>query len=63
MTPILKENAMELGYGNMALDTLSKIVIRNGVTGVVLETHRNWIDNDPIESLELTGQYMQKTFK
>ena len=63
MTPILKENAMELGYGNMDLDTLSAIAVKNGVKGVVLETHKNWIDNDPIKSLELSGQYMQKTFR
>ncbi|WNS46078.1 TIM barrel protein [Paenibacillus sp. MMS20-IR301] len=62
MTPILKENATELGYGNMDLDTLAAIAIKNGVEGVILETHKNWIDNDPIKSLQVSAEYMQKKF-
>ncbi|GIO86830.1 hypothetical protein J25TS5_37620 [Paenibacillus faecis] len=62
MTPILKENATELGYGNMDLDTLSAIAIKNGVEGVILETHKNWIDNDPIKSLQVSAEYMQEKF-
>lgn len=62
MTPILKEGEMELGYGNMDLDTLSQIAIKNGVQGVVLETHENWVDHDPIKSLILSSKYMQDTF-
>lgn len=62
MTPILKENATELGNGNMDLDTLSEIAIRNGVEGVVLETHKNWIDKDPVKSLQVSAEYMQKKF-
>jgi sugar phosphate isomerase/epimerase len=62
MTPILKENATELGYGNMDLDTLSEIAIKNGVEGVVLETHKNWIDKNPIKSLQVSAEYMQAKF-
>lgn len=62
MTPILKENATELGYGNMDLDTLSAIAIKNGVEGVVLETHKNWVDKDPVKSLQVSAQYMQLKF-
>lgn len=62
MTPLLKENAMELGYGNMDLETLSKIAIRNGVEGVVLETHQNWADKSPITSLQLSAAFMQEHF-
>ncbi|KWX86299.1 sugar phosphate isomerase [Paenibacillus riograndensis] len=62
MTPILKENATELGNGNMDLDTLSAIAIKNGVEGVILETHKNWVDNDPIKSLQVSAEYMQKKF-
>ena len=60
MTPILKENATELGNGNMDLDKLSEIAIKNGVEGVVLETHKNWVDKDPIKSLQVSSEYMQK---
>ena len=62
MTPILKENATELGNGNMDLDTLSEIAIRNGVEGVVLETHKNWLDKDPIKSLQVSSEYMKAKF-
>lgn len=63
MTPILKENATELGYGNIDLDTLSAIAIANGVEGIILETHQNWIDNDPIKSLKISAEYLHKQFK
>lgn len=62
MTPILKENATELGHGNMDLDTLSAIAIKNGVEGVVLETHKNWVDKDPIKSLQVSAEYIQEKF-
>jgi sugar phosphate isomerase/epimerase len=62
MTPILKENATELGYGNMDLDTLSAIAIKNGVEGVVLETHKNWVDKNPVKSLQVSAEYMKKKF-
>ncbi len=59
MTPILKEGATELGNGNMDLDTLAKIAIDNGVEGIILETHNNWINDDPIESFQISGEYLQ----
>ncbi|WP_243186889.1 sugar phosphate isomerase/epimerase family protein [Clostridium muellerianum] len=62
MTPILEENATELGHGNMDLNTLSAIAIKNGVEGVILETHKNWVDNDPIKSLQVSAKYMQEKF-
>ena len=40
ITPILKEEEMELGYGNMDLKTLAEIAKKNGVEGVILETHK-----------------------
>lgn len=62
MTPILKENATELGYGNMDLDTLSAIALKNGVECVILETHRNWVDKDPIKSLQVSAEYIKLKF-
>ena len=62
MTPILKEDATELGYGNMDLDTLSEIAIKNGVEGIVLETHQNWVDNDPIKSIKLSADFLKEKF-
>lgn len=62
MTPILKENATELGYGNMDLDTLAAIALENGVEGVILETHKNWVDKDPVKSLQVSAEYIQEKF-
>jgi len=62
MTPILKEEATELGHGNIDLDTLSEIAIENGIEGVVLETHKNWVDDDPIKSIQVSAKYIQEKF-
>ncbi len=62
MTPHLTENAMELGYGNMDLETLSEIAKKNGVEGVILETQKNWYDNNPVTSLEHSADLMHKHF-
>ena len=60
MTPILKCDSMELGTGNMNLDGLLSIARENGVERIVLESHKNWIDKDPVKSLELSAQWLQK---
>lgn len=62
MTPILKMDSMELGTGNMALDGLMEIAIANGIEAVVLESHRNWIDKDPVKSLELSAKWLNARF-
>lgn len=59
ITPILKEEEMELGYGNMDLKTLAEIAKKNGVEGVILETHKNWVDKDPIKSLQKSADFMK----
>jgi sugar phosphate isomerase/epimerase len=61
ITPILKEDAAELGTGNMPLDAIFKTVKANtGVEAIVLETHKNWIDNDPIKSLTVSAEWFRK---
>ena len=60
MTPILKQDSMELGTGNMDLDGLLAVALQNGVQGVVLESHKNWIDKDPVKSLELSAKWLKK---
>ena len=59
MTPILKSGALELGTGSMDLPGLLKIAAENGVQGVVLETHNNWIEKDPVKSLELSAVWLR----
>ena len=58
MTPILKADSVELGTGNMDLDGLWEIAAANGVKSVVLESHRNWIDKDPVKSLETSAKWL-----
>ena len=62
MTPILKADSMELGTGNMDLDGLRKIAVENGIEAVVLESHKNWIDKDPVKSLELSAKWLNARF-
>jgi sugar phosphate isomerase/epimerase len=60
MTPILKQDSMELGTGNMDLEGLKDIALQNGTEAVVLESHKNWIDKDPVKSLELSAKWLKE---
>ena len=60
MTPILKADSMELGTGNMDLDGLLALANENGVTDVILESHKNWIDKDPVKSLEISARWLKE---
>ena len=60
MTPILKSDSMELGTGNMPLDALMQQAKQAGCEAVILESHRNWIDNSPIRSLQLSAKYLNE---
>ena len=61
ITPILKEDAAELGTGNMALGTiLENVRAKSKVEAIVLETHKNWIDNDPVKSLIVSSEWFMK---
>lgn len=62
MTPILKTDSMELGTGNMDLDGLSEIAKENGIEAVILESHRNWIDQSPVKSLQLSAKWLNLHF-
>ena len=60
MTPILKSDSMELGTGNMPLDALTAQAKEAGCEAVILESHRNWIDKNPVKSLQLSAKYMNE---
>ncbi|MCM1087872.1 MAG: sugar phosphate isomerase/epimerase [Muribaculaceae bacterium] len=59
MTPILKSDSMELGYGNMNLEALVEQAKAAGVEAVILESHKNWVDKSPIKSLQLSAEFMK----
>lgn len=60
MTPILKSDSMELGTGTMDLETLLNNDKENDVEYVVLETHKNFIDNSRMKSIRISGEYLNK---
>ncbi|MCQ2982469.1 MAG: sugar phosphate isomerase/epimerase [Treponemataceae bacterium] len=59
MTPILKSDSVELGTGNMNLPLFIEQAKTAGVQSIILESHRNWIDKNPISSLEVSGAYLR----
>ena len=58
VTPILKTDSMELGAGNMDLDSLMEQALKVNVEAVILESHRNWIHKSPVRSLQVSVQYL-----
>ena len=62
MTPILKTDSMELGTGNMDLDSLMTQALSVNVSAIILESHRNWVDNSPVKSFQLSAQYLANKF-
>ena len=59
MTPIVKSDSVELGTGNMPLVEFKNQALKNGIECVVLESHRNWIDGDPVKGLEISGKWLR----
>lgn len=57
---IVKSDGMELGYGNINLNVLIEAAKKNGVKAIILETHRNWIDNSPVKSFQLSAEFLKK---
>ncbi|MBR0424750.1 MAG: TIM barrel protein [Clostridia bacterium] len=62
LTPIVREDSTELGYGNLPLERWAGIAKANGTDTVVLETHRNHIDGDPLKSLQRSAAFLNRTF-
>lgn len=60
MTPILRSDSVELGTGNMPLESLLEQARAAGCEAVILESHRNWIHKDPVESLRLSAKYLNE---
>lgn len=59
MTPLLKSDSMELGYGNMNLEALTGQALAVGVEAIILESHKNWVDKSPIKSLQLSAEFLK----
>lgn len=59
VTPIVKQDSMELGTGNMNLKAMLACAEAAGVDAVILESHKNWIDNDPCKSFEVSAEFLK----
>ena len=62
ITPILKTDSMELGTGNMDLDSLMTQALSVNVDAIILESNRNWVDNSPVKSFQLSAKYLAQKF-
>ena len=62
ITPILETDSMELGTGNMDLDSLMTQALSVNVDAIILESHRNWVDNSPVKSFQLSAKYLAQKF-
>ena len=62
ITPILKSDSIELGYGNMPLKRILGLDCIKNVDAIILESHRNWVNNNPIESLEKSIAFLQENY-
>lgn len=60
MTPILTSDSLELGTGNMPLDELLAQAQSVGVDAIILESHRNWINNSARDSYRLSAKYLNE---
>lgn len=58
VTPILTSDAIELGKGSINLDALINKAKENGVETIILEQHRNFINNSPLESIKISGEFL-----
>lgn len=60
LTPIIKLKATELGQGCLNLKDMIKIDYDNKVECVILEQHKNHIDNNPLKSAEISINYLKE---
>ena len=63
MTPILKSDSMELGYGNMNLTELAAQALAANVDAVILESHKNWAEKSPLKSLQMSAAFMKENVR
>lgn len=61
--PIRTPVGKELGCGNMDLPLLIKMAMESGCHCEILETHDNWINNSPFDSMAISRDYLRKYFR
>src|SRR5699024_12446190 len=58
LTPTRQAGPVERGHGLLDLVGLLDQARAARTAAVVVETHRNWIDNDPLASLRLSADFL-----
>lgn len=57
---ILKSDGTELGYGNMNLVKLVETAESYGVKSIILESHKNWVENSALKSLQKSSRFLNE---
>lgn len=60
MGSIIESHGMELGAGNTNLEDLITTAERNGVKAIILENHKNWIDDSSVKSFWISSEFLKK---
>ncbi len=60
VTPILRQDSMELGTGNLDLVSLMEQAKKVNVDAVILESHRNWLEGSPIKSFQKSAEFLNQ---
>lgn len=60
LTPIDRADSVELGLGNLDVEGVVAQATRASAHAVIVETHRNWIDDSPVASLRLSAQLLNR---
>lgn len=63
ITPIVKYDSVELGTGNLDLDALYEYCQERNIEYCILESHKNWINGSPLDSLLLSSKYLNSKKK
>lgn len=63
ITPILHYDSVELGTGNLDLERLFTEAEKLDIPYVILESHKNWIHDSALESIQLSGRYLNEKVK
>ena len=60
LTPIISSDPVELGTGNLDLDGMKQIAMENETEAMIVEIHKNFLDNDPLKTLNLSSRWLNK---
>lgn len=58
ISPIDKADSVELGLGNLPLAAILDQAKENDAAAVIIETHKNWINDSPLDSMRISAAYL-----